>query len=161
MTVRAAFDLSYLVWPTRARIPFQRPALMPGTDFSTEVVAVLCDDGQGTATDAVAAIDPGALRANFRFHGRSPDRLSAATDGLNATVGASIVHKCDRHPSILFTSMTARIDPPVGDDRFHRLRPARSTVFDTYPTPAAETVVDRPLPNHLTSGRKAVSDTTT
>jgi DNA-binding SARP family transcriptional activator len=219
MTVRAAFDLSYLALPTKARILFQRLALVPGADFSAEVAAVLCDDDQGsadhlldvlcaahlvdhyaphryrfhdllraygverageggqaevadrvlrfyvrTATAAVAAIDPDArlvadrvptraftvpaalewldaeasnlvaamahaaehgparhvwpladaLRAYFRFRGHGPDRLPEATAGLNATTGAPIVHKCDRHPSILFTSMIGGIDPAVG-----------------------------------------------
>jgi len=43
------------------------------------------------------------------------------------------------------------------DDRLDRLPPARSIVFDTYSTPAAETVVDRPLPDHLAFDGKAIS----
>ncbi|MGW4112423.1 BTAD domain-containing putative transcriptional regulator [Actinosynnema sp. NPDC004786] len=73
MTVRAAFDQSYTALPVGARALFRRLALLPGADFSAEVVVVLSDDDQDTvdALDVLCAehlVDHYAPQ-RYRIHG--------------------------------------------------------------------------------------------
>lgn len=98
--VRAAFDLSYLTLPDRARALFRRLGLVPGADLSTETATVVAG-----STPADAVLDLRLLvrshlveaRADGRFGLHDLLRQYARERAANEDDEAAVVHDLHEH----------------------------------------------------------------